>query len=46
MEKGKQYDERIRIVEDWSFTPLVLTTAGGIGPAANIFLKMSYISTI
>ena len=37
MEKRRQYEERIRIVEHGSFTPLV--SAGGMGPAANIFFK-------
>ena len=39
MEKRRHYDERIRNVDHGSFTPLVFTTSGGIGPTANIFYK-------
>ena len=39
MEKRRQYEERIRIVEHGSFTLLVFTVAAGMGPAANIFFK-------
>ena len=39
MEKNRQYEERIRIVELGSFTALVFTTADCMGPAANIFFK-------
>ena len=33
----RAYGERIRQVEQGSFTPLVFTTAGGMGPQAKIF---------
>ena len=36
-EKMRAYGERIRQVEQGSFTPLVFTTAGGMGPQAKIF---------
>ena len=38
-EKRRQYDSRIRTVEHGTFTPLVFTTAGGMGPAATTFYK-------
>ena len=38
-EKRRNYEERIRLVEHGSFTPLVFSTAGGIGPSASIFYK-------
>ena len=37
LEKRRQYDERIRTVELGSFTPLVFTTAGGMGQSATTF---------
>ena len=40
LEKCRCYDERIRLVEHGSFTPLTFTVGGGIGPAASIFYKM------
>ena len=39
MEKRMHYDERICNVDRGSFTPLVLTISGGIGPTANTFYK-------
>ena len=40
MEKRRQYEERIRIVELGSFTPLVyIYNTDGMGPASNIFFK-------
>ena len=39
LEKRRQYDERIRIVELGSFTALVFTTAGGMGQSATTFYK-------
>ena len=39
LEKRHCYDERIRLVEHGSFTPLTFTVGGGIGPAASIFYK-------
>ena len=38
-EKRRQYDTRIHTVEHGIFTPLVFTTAGGMGPAATTFYK-------
>ena len=35
-EKRRDYDERVREVEHGCFTPLVLSTTGGFGPAATI----------
>ena len=40
LEKRRQYDERIRTVEHGSFTPLVFTTAGGMGQSATTFYKL------
>ena len=39
LEKKICYEERIREIEHGSFTPLVLSAAGGIGPAATIVYK-------
>ncbi|CAB4028227.1 Angiopoietin-related 3 [Paramuricea clavata] len=36
LEKRKAYDERIREVEHGSFSPLVFSTAGGMGATANV----------
>ncbi len=38
-EKKRCYEERIREIEHGSFTPLVLSASGGIGPAATIVYK-------
>ena len=38
-EKKRQYDHRIREVEHSTFTPLVLSTTGGMGRAATTFYK-------
>ena len=38
-ETRRQYDTRIRTVEHGTFTLLVFTTAGGMGPAATTFYK-------
>ena len=38
-EKRRQYSERVNSVEFGSFTPLVFTIAGGMGPAATTFYK-------
>ena len=38
-EKKRQYDQRIREVEHSMFTPLVLSTTGGMGRAATTFYK-------
>ena len=39
MEKRRQYDERVREVEQGSFAPLVFTTSGGMGKQATVFYK-------
>ncbi len=44
LEKKRCYEERIREIEHGSFTPLVLSAAGGVGPAATIVYKRSLIS--
>ena len=36
-EKKRKYDERVREVEQGTFTPLVFTTSGGMGPQAITF---------
>jgi len=33
------YDERIRNIEHGTFTPLVFSVAGGMGPIATTFLQ-------
>ena len=38
-EKRRQYDQRVREVEHATFTPLVLSTTGGMGHAATMFYK-------
>ena len=38
-EKKRTYEQSIREVEHSSFTPLVLSTSGGMGTEANIFYK-------
>ena len=38
-EKKQQYEQRIREVEHSTFTPLVLSTTGGMGRAATTFFK-------
>ena len=37
--KKRQYDQRIRDVEHSTFTPLVLSTTGGMGRAATTFYR-------
>ena len=39
MEKRRHYDERIRVVQMGSFTPLVFSSSGGMGPSATMFYK-------
>ena len=36
-DKKREYDERIREVEQGTFTPLVFTSAGGMAPQATTF---------
>jgi len=38
-EKKREYAERIERVEDGSFTPLIMSTAGGMGPEMSVALK-------
>ena len=38
-EKKRGYDQRIREVEYGSFTPLVMSITGGMGPAATVFYR-------
>ena len=38
-EKRRHYEQRIREVEHASFTPLVLSSTGGMGKAATVFYK-------
>ena len=39
LEKRRVYNERIREVEHGSFSPLVFSTAGGMGTTANVVYK-------
>ena len=39
LEKKRQYEQRVRDVERASFTPLVMSTMGGMGKAASTFYK-------
>ena len=39
LEKRRAYDERIREIEHGSFSPLVFSTAGGMGPTAKVVYK-------
>ena len=38
-EKRRHYDQRVRDIEHASFTPLVLSTTGGMGRAATTFYR-------
>ena len=38
-DKRQVYEDRVLNVEHGSFTPLIFTTAGGLGPAATTFYK-------
>lgn len=38
-QKKRQYEQRVREVEHSSFTPLVFSLTGGVGPAASVFYK-------
>jgi len=37
--KKREYQDRILQVEHWSFTPLVFSSTGGMGPEASMALK-------
>ena len=39
LEKKRVYEERVREVEHGTFSPLVFTTAGGLGPTATVVYK-------
>ena len=39
MDKKRAYEARVREVEPGCFTPLVFSTSGGLGPAAETFNK-------
>ena len=39
--KRRQYDQRVREVEHATFTPLVLSTTGGMGRAATFYKRLS-----
>ena len=45
-EKKRAYEERIREVEHGSFSPLVFTTAGGIGAIATVVYKKRLASGV
>ena len=38
-EKKREYNERVQQVEDGSFTPMVMSSAGGMGPEMSVALK-------
>ena len=38
-EKRRTYDQRVRVIEHGSFTPLVFSASGGMGPTARVFYK-------
>ena len=38
-EKKRGYDQRIKEIEYGSFTPLVMSITGGMGPAATVFYR-------
>ena len=38
-EKRRAYDQRVREIEHGSFTPLVFSASGGMGPTARVFYK-------
>ena len=40
-EKRRQYDQRVREVEHATFTPLVLSTTGGMGRAATFYKRLA-----
>ena len=43
LEKKRVYGERVREVERGTFSPLVFSCSGGIGPAASVFYKTSNV---
>ena len=38
-EKRRAYEQRVREIEHSSFTPLIFSTSGGMGPAATVTYK-------
>ena len=38
-EKRRAYDQRVREIEHGTFTPLVFSATGGMGPAAQVFYR-------
>ena len=40
-EKKREYGDRVREIEQASFTPLVFATTGGMGREASIFLSQT-----
>ena len=38
-DKKREYEQRIRNVEDGDFTPLIMSSSGGMGPEMQTFLK-------
>ena len=39
LDKKREYEERVREIEHGSFSPLVFSTAGGMGPIATTVYK-------
>ena len=37
--KKREYDDRVKQVKNWSFTPLVFSTTGGMGREATQFYQ-------
>ena len=40
-EKRREYDQRVREIEHATFTPLVLSTTGGMGQAATFYRRLA-----
>ena len=39
LDKKRKYDERIREVENGTFSPLIFSSSGGMGPSATVVFK-------
>ena len=39
LDKKRKYDERIRQVENGTFSPLIFSSCGGMGPSATVVFK-------
>ena len=37
LDKERKYDKRIREVENGTFSPLIFSSSGGMGPSATVF---------